>query len=142
MVAWRGLFSPPPSASAQLPHTSADRCMASIASEFMSQAGATAVYGSPANEMCDTHPEIITEFVKGKRRAGSDQAIVLAVRYRLELEAKLLERSKIMYVSRGFLASRTATHLAARASPGARRTGSSRTGLLCCSASASSQPPS
>jgi hypothetical protein len=107
----------------------------------MSQAGATAVYGSPANEMCDTHPEIITEFVKGKRRAGSDQAIVLAVRYRLEFEAKCLERSKIMSVSQGFLASRTATHLAARASPGARRTGSSRTGLLRCSASASSQPP-
>jgi hypothetical protein len=70
----------------------------------MSQAGATAVYGSPANEMCDTHPEIITEFVKGKRRAGSDQAIesayIKAVRNRLELEDIILERSKIMSVSR------------------------------------------
>jgi hypothetical protein len=103
VVAWRGLFSPPPSASAQLPPTSADRCMASIASELMSQAGATAIYGSPANEMCDTHPGIITEFVKGKRRAGSDQAIsayIKAVRNRLEFEDIILERSKIMSVSR------------------------------------------
>jgi hypothetical protein len=60
VVDWRGLFSPPPSASAQLPPTSADRCLASIVSKLMSQAGATtAVHGSPANEMCDTHPEII-----------------------------------------------------------------------------------
>jgi hypothetical protein len=78
--------------------------MASIASELMSQAGATAIYGSPANEMCDTHPGIITEFVKGKRRAGSDQAIesayIKAVRNRLEFEDIILERSKIMSVSR------------------------------------------